>query len=68
MTTPLDLETVNEFLELQEGRCITCRQLFAHCGGRVDLAIPCRCCFAQQEGLECVECSETRRRREVGHA
>ena len=58
---PISLEVANEFLKLQRGRCIMCRKLFRHCGGSVDLHIPCQCCFAEQEGLECVECVERRK-------
>lgn len=61
MSEPVDLETVNEFLFLQRGRCITCRRKFAHIGGPVDLHIPCRCCFADQEGLECIDCASRRK-------
>jgi hypothetical protein len=61
MSEPLNLDTLNEFLELQKGRCFVCRRLFAHCGGTVDLAIPCACCFAKSEGLMCVECADHRK-------
>lgn len=63
ISEPVSLEVINDYLELQEGRCVMCRELFAHCGGRVELVIHCQCCFSREEGLLCVECSDRRRTR-----
>jgi hypothetical protein len=56
----ISLRTINRFLIMQEGRCIRCGKLFAHCGGDAgrDVMIPCQCCFKKMDGLICVPCAE----------
>jgi hypothetical protein len=57
---PQSLSVINDFLQMQKGRCIRCGKLFSHCGGSVDLALPCECCFSKQDGLICIECTEAK--------
>jgi hypothetical protein len=56
----ITLELCNEFLLLQDGRCIRCGYSFAHCqdgNPEREFAMLCECCFDRVEGLICVQCN-----------
>lgn len=56
----ISVEIVNEFLDMQKGRCIRCGRLFQHCGGSTEniVFVPCECCFRKMDGLICSACAE----------
>lgn len=52
----INLKTCNEYLIKQRGRCIMCKRKFDHCGGTVEVHIPCEICLKERGGLVCMEC------------